>query len=85
MEKSNVQVHEAGDDAEWRRTRLTTHQFLARQVETGRKSSPIFSVLGVETYLFRADWLHSVDQGVGADFVGNVFESLLHEIGRAHV
>ena len=80
MKTSNVQVHEAGDDAEWRRTRLTTHQFLARQVETGRKISPIFKVFGIFTYLFRVDWLHAVDQGVGADFMGNVFESFLHKM-----
>ncbi len=49
-------------------------------METGRKISLIFSVFGVETYLFRVDWLHAVDQGVGADFVGNVFESLLHKL-----
>ena len=73
-------MHEAADDAEWRTSRLTTQQFLARLVERGRKISPIFSVFGVETYLFRVDWLHAVDQRVGADFVGNVFESLLHNL-----
>ena len=70
-------VHEAADDADWRHNRLTTQQFLKRQMETGRRISPIFSVFGVETYLFRVDWLHSADQGVGADLAGNVFEELL--------
>jgi hypothetical protein len=34
----------------------------------------------VEIYLFRVDWLHSVDQGVGADLAGNVFEVLLPKL-----
>ena len=70
-------MHEADDTAEWRHDRLTTQQFLKRQMETGRRISPIFSVFGVETYLFRVDWLHSVDAGVVADFAGNVFEAFL--------
>ena len=75
-----AQVHEAEDDAEWRHKRLTTQEFLKRQMETGRRISPLFSVFGVETYLFRVDWLHSVDQGVGADFAGNVFEAMLPKL-----
>ena len=34
----------------------------------------------METYLFRVDWLHSVDQGVGADLARNVFEVLLPKL-----
>ena len=49
-------------------------------MESGRRISPIFSVAGVETYLFRIDWLHTVDQGVGADLAGNVFEALLPKL-----
>jgi hypothetical protein len=75
-----AKVHEAQDDAEWRHNRLTTQEFLKRQMESGRRISPIFSVFGVETYLFRVDWLHAVDAGVGADFAGNVFEALLHKL-----
>jgi len=66
------QVHEAADDAEWRSNRLTTQQFLERQMMEGRRISPIFKVFGVFTYLFRVDWLHAVDQGVGADLLGNL-------------
>ena len=70
----------AEDDAAWRSQRLTTEQFLQRQVEQGRRISPIFSVPGMEIYIFRVDWLHAVDQGVAADFIGNTFESLLHKL-----
>ena len=76
-------VHEAADDADWKHNRLTTQQFLKRQMETGRRISPIFSVFGVETYLFRVGWLHSADQGVGADLAGNVFEELLPKLPGA--
>ena len=75
-----LQVHEAEDGAEWRRSRLTTEEFLKRQMESGHRISPIFSVFGVEIYLFRIDWLHAVDQGVGADFAGNLFEGMLHKL-----
>jgi hypothetical protein len=74
------QVHEAGDDADWRAQRLTTPEFIQRQMESGRRISPIVFVSGVETYLFRVDWLHSCDLGVGADLAGNVFESLLPKL-----
>ena len=73
-------MHEAADDADWRGSRLTTEDFLKRQMETGRRISPIFAVFGVKIYLFRVDWLHAVDQGVGADFAGNVFEALLPKL-----
>jgi len=75
-----LQVHEADDDAGWRSSRLTTEDFLRRQMETGRRISPIFSVFGVFIYLFRVDWLHAVDQGVAPDFAGNAFEALLPKI-----
>ena len=79
------QVHEASDDSDWRHARITTQEFIQRQIETGRRVSPIFYVHGVETYLFRVDWLHAVDQGVGADLAGNVFEALLHKVpGRSY-
>ena len=48
-------------------------------MNTGRRISPIFSVFGVEIYLFRIDWLHAVDQGVAPDFAGNVLEAMLHK------
>ena len=65
-------VHEAADDAEWRSHRYNTNDFLAFLLSHGKPVSPIFSVFGVYTYLFRIDWLHAVDLGVGADFLGNL-------------
>ena len=50
--------------------------FLRRMKEKGAPLSPIFAVFGVYTSLFRVDWLHAVDQGVGQDFLGNLFDLL---------
>jgi len=85
MHACALQVHEADDGAAWRSSssKLTTEDFLKRQMETGRRISPIFSVFGVKVYLFRVDWLHAVDQGVGADFAGNVFEAFLPKLPGA--
>ena len=34
--------------------------------------NPIFAVSGITLEIFRIDWLHAVDLGVGADFLGNL-------------
>ena len=34
----------------------------------------------MENTIFRVDWLHSVDQGVGADFLGNLFELIIPKL-----
>ena len=73
-------MHEASDDAEWRSHRYNTNDFLAFLLSHGKPVSPIFSVFGVYTYLFRIDWLHCVDAGVGADFAGNIFEAMLPKV-----
>ena len=39
---------------------------------------PLLSLRGFTKSRFRRDWLHGADQGVGADFLGNVFEELMH-------
>ena len=74
---STPKVHEAAEDADWRHNRYNTQQFLEFLLSHGRAVSPIFSVFGVFSYLFRIDWLHAVDQGVGADFLGNLFALLV--------
>ena len=56
---------------------MTTAELLQRQWERGQLPSPIFGVFGVFTYLFKIDWLHCADQGVGPDFLGNLFDYLV--------
>ena len=59
-----------GSNARWRREaeRLSHWECLARMPSV----SPIFGIPGVVTSLSLFDWLHCADQGVGADFLGNV-------------
>ena len=53
---------------------------MADLVARGKKVSPIFSVHGVKNTIFRVDWLHIVDQGIGADFLGNLFEMIIDKL-----
>jgi hypothetical protein len=75
-----VQVHEAGENANWRSNRYTTQEFLTACILRGKTLCPLFSVPGVENTIFRVDWLHSVDQGIGSDFLGNLFEMLIDKM-----
>lgn len=78
--KKKHQVHEARSDCSWRKTRFTTADFLLEMIQRGKKLCPLFSVFGVENTIFRVDWLHSVDHGIGADLIGNVFEMVLGKL-----
>ena len=73
----NLQVCEAADNAPWRSQRLTTQELLEREWNRGKRVCPLFSVFGVFNYLFKCDWLHCADQGVAADFLGNLFAYLV--------
>ena len=75
-------MHESSDDADWRKTnqRLSALEFIQRSMRQGKNISPIFSCFGVFNHLFRIDWLHAVDQGVGADFLGNLFCMLMRAL-----
>jgi len=72
-------VCEAADDAEWRSQRLSTMELLQREWERGKMPSPIFACFGVFNHLFKCDWLHCADQGVAADFLGNLFSYLVRK------
>ena len=52
-------------------------ELLERMVHMGRPLSPLLSAPGVRNHIFKVDWLHAIDQGVGADFIGNLFWVLL--------
>ena len=64
---------EAGEDAPHKRRRLSNDAWIARQLAKGKKISPLFSIPCFTTDVFRRDWLHNSDQGVAADFMGNLF------------
>ena len=68
-----------GENAFWKLPcdRLTHWQFLERQMLLGRPISPIYASPGFHTGLVAIDWLHCCDLGVLADFLGNLFVTLL--------
>ncbi len=47
-------------------------ELFATTYENDHDLSPIFKVAWVCVDVFKIDWLHVVDQGVGADFLGNL-------------
>ena len=75
-------INQAGQgqtDAPWRTDRVTDVQFLQKMLARG-KVCPLLSLRGFSKARFRRDWLHGADLGVGADFLGNVFEHLMHSM-----
>jgi hypothetical protein len=45
-----------------------------------KKICPLLSIPGVTIDIFRDDWLHAVDQGIGADFIGNLFVLIMRKL-----
>ena len=70
-------LRQVGLDAPWRQEPLDHWGLLARMLRDGVALSPIWSAPWVRSSIFKIDWLHAVDQGVSADFLGNLFWSLL--------
>ena len=42
-------------------------------LQNGLPVSPLFTIPWISLAIFRIDWLHCADQGVAADFLGNLF------------
>ena len=62
---------------------MSHDDFLKMQMELGRSITPLFTVPGVTTAVFRRDWLHCADQGVAADFLGNLFHECAEKLPGA--
>lgn len=80
--KCNVKVDGIRDfssTASWRQPahRLSHWQFLNRVHEQGGTTSQLFQCPGFSTGCIKFDWLHVMDLGVTADFLGNLFWMLL--------
>lgn len=71
---------DAAQSAGWREERLSHWDLLQRMVEAGHVPSPLMSAPGVRSYIFKIDWLHAMDQGVAADYVGNLLKMLLKKM-----
>ena len=78
------EVDDVGSNASWR-TRPKTHfQLIADIISRGRSVSPLLAVPWVHSSIFRVDWLHCADLGVSADYLGNLFWSVLPKLpGRS--
>lgn len=62
-------------NASWRRERISDAEFM-RKMLAKPNTCPLLGLPGVTKKIFRRDWLHGADLGVGADWLGNVFEVL---------
>ena len=71
------QLREVGDNAPWRSNPLTHWDNMARWISLGRGVCPIFSAPGVTIETCEIDWLHCMDKGVAASFLGNVLWHIL--------
>ena len=72
-----VGVRDCSSTASWRTQRLSHCEFLAEQARSGRSISPLFSSPCLTAKCFKPDWLHAVDQGCAADFLGSLLWVLL--------
>ncbi len=72
-----------GTDAPWRRDRASHWDLLWRIRNRGLQPSPLMSAPGLRHTGFRVDWLHVMDKGVAADFLGSLFVTLLPKMEGA--
>ena len=73
-------IRDTSLQASWRAQRLSPEQFVARQRMAGARVSPLFSCPGFTTACVRPDWLHTADQGVAADALGNIFLEVVDDM-----
>ena len=65
-----------GEEARWRAAQHTLASLIESIFAKGKMINPLLSIPGMHIRVFRLDWLHVVDQGVGADCMGNVLYML---------
>ena len=73
----HTQFRSVGADAPWRQNRPTTDwELLVKLLQSGKGVSPLMQCPCIRISCFKIDWLHVVDQGIAADFLGNEFKLL---------
>ena len=70
-------IRDASSSAPWRTQRLNHWDVINRMLAEGLTLSTLFNVPCFDTKLFRYDWLHVGDQGVAADWLGQMFFFML--------
>ena len=70
--------------ATWRSERCSHWQLVERILAKGDSTSPIFSSPCFRTTCIKVDWLHCVDLGVAADFLGSLLYTVIKKMpGRS--
>jgi hypothetical protein len=64
-----------GHKADWRSSLLSHWDVINRILEKGERVNPLLQAPWFHSRIVRADWLHACDQGVTADFLGNLFHA----------
>ena len=59
---------------------LSHAECVVRIIEQRGAIDPLLEAPCVRTAIFKMDWLHASDQGISADFVGNVFKQLVQHM-----
>ena len=78
------QDREAESTAGWRSSPLRHGDVIARMLARGHQVNPLLQAPWVKTSIFRRDWLHASDQGVGAELLGNLFQHTHHKYPGAN-
>ncbi|CAE7030031.1 unnamed protein product [Symbiodinium natans] len=78
--KTNLSFMDASSTAPWRQLPLTHWELVGRIFAAHGSCSPLFACPGFKTDVFAIDWLHCVDQGVAADYLGSLMHTILKEI-----
>ena len=71
-------LREVSSAAHWRQERLNHWDLIGRMLENQVPLSPLMGAPYVNSSIFAIDWLHAVDLGVAADFLGGLFATLIH-------
>lgn len=77
---SKAQLREFDLSASWRSSRLTHSALLLRCHQKGVKPSPIFWMPFFSSNVFKIDWLHTMDLGCAAEWIGNLFNHVLPKL-----
>lgn len=77
-------MHDVSATATWRHQRCSHWQLIQRILAKGDSTSPIFSAPCFRTTCIKVDWLHCMDLGVAADFLGSLLYTVMKKMpGRS--
>ena len=80
----DLDFRDASKDAAWRQLRYTENDFNIILRSEDITPSTLFSCPGLTVDMVMVDWLHTMDQGVLADVIGNVFWEVLPMLSQGN-